>query len=67
MQKSALALQSLLYLIALSSAATCLARTANPMEMDNDLFEVTVTRLQAYYAQQTTLIILSAAGGLESV
>jgi amidase len=51
MQKSALALQSLLCLVGLACAATCLARTATPAQMDNDLFEVTVTRLQAYYAQ----------------
>jgi amidase len=51
MQKSALAVRSLMCLAALSFVASCLARTHNPAEIDNDLLEVTVPGLQTYYTQ----------------
>jgi amidase len=51
MPKSVLALQALLCLGALLSRNTCLARTPNQTKIDDDLLEVTVSRLQTYYAQ----------------
>src|ERR1700692_4778543 len=51
--KSALLTRALLALVSLSLAAMCLAKSPVPsaLDMDKDLLEVTIPKLQAFYTQ----------------